>query len=333
MLLATMIWGVAFVAQTAASDAIGSFTFNAARSWIAAILLCAVVLTKEKITVKRAAEEKRKSLKEERKNTVKKSLVAGVWCGIALFAAVNFQQFGMEKYPEGVSSSGRAGFLTATYVVIVAAYTAIRRKKIHPLTALSCVGCLAGMYLLCMSGGISAIYLGDVLELLGAVSFAVQILLVDKYTSFDGVALSCAQFTATALLSTLCAAFFETVRFSDLLSAWLPVLYTGVLSSCVGYTFQILGQKSVKPAVACVLMSLESVFAALAGWIILKETLSAAELIGCALVFVSVVLSQFVPTGEEEKGLSAGGKTQSVEPQNAENADCAKAEECIEAER
>lgn len=301
LLLATMIWGVAFVAQTAASGTIGSFTFNAARSLIAAVLLSGIVFVKEKITVKRAAEEMRASLKAERKDTVKKSLFAGVWCGVALFAAVNFQQFGIEKYPDGVSSSGRAGFLTATYVVIVAVYTAARRKKMHVFTAISCIGCLAGMYLLCMSGGLSSVYFGDVLELLGAISFAVQILLVDKYARLDGVALSCTQFWTTAFLSAVCAACFETVRLSDLRLAVIPVLYAGVLSSCVGYTFQILGQKSVKPAVACVLMSLESVFAALAGWVILKETLSISELIGCALVFVAVVLSQFVPSDEEKK--------------------------------
>ena len=305
LLFATIIWGVAFVAQTAASDSIGSFTFNAARSLIAAVLLSAIVAGKEKISEKRLIAVGKAYEKSARRKYLKKSLFSGVFCGLALFAAVNFQQFGIEKYPEGVSASGRAGFLTATYVVIVAAYSAIRHKKLHPVTLISCVGCLGGMYLLCMHGGVSKIYFGDVLELLGALSFAVQILIVDKYSDLDGIALSCAQFWTTAVISAVCAAIFETVRLSDLISAWLPVVYAGVMSSCVGYTFQILGQKSVRPAVASMIMSLESVFAALAGWMILGEKLSGVELLGCALVFVSVILSQLSSAGEasrKEKG-------------------------------
>lgn len=316
LLLGTMIWGVAFVAQTSASDVIGAFTFNAARSLIAAVLLTAILLIKEKIVRNKMTKPNvaapnvaadGNGVGRQRKKAIIKSLVAGMICGVALFAAVNFQQFGIEKYPDGVSASGRAGFLTATYVVFVAVYTSIRRKKIHPLTAVSCVGCVAGMYLLCMHGGISKIYLGDVLELLGALSFAVQILIIDKFTDCDGIAISCAQFWTVTVLSAVCAAIFETVRVSDLAAAWLPIAYAGVMSSCLGYTFQILGQKHVKPTVASMIMSMESVFAALAGWIILNERLSAVELIGCALVFASVILSQLTQNVEEkEKGAKIG---------------------------
>ena len=305
LLLGTMIWGVAFVAQTSAADVIGAFTFNAARSLIAAALLTAILLVKEKIFVKSKvaagiSDEGEKDFRSGRKKEIKKSLIAGIICGVALFAAVNFQQFGIETYPEGLSASGRAGFLTATYVVIVAAYTSVRRKKIHPLTAVSCVGCVAGMYLLCVHGGVSKIYLGDVLELLGALSFAVQILIIDKFSDCDGIAMSCAQFWTVTILSAACAAIFETVRLSDLATAWLPIAYAGVMSSCLGYTFQILGQKHVKPTVASMIMSLESVFAALAGWIILKERLTPVELIGCALVFASVILSQLTQNVEDK---------------------------------
>lgn len=304
LLLGTMIWGVAFVAQTSAADVIGAFTFNAARSLIAAALLTAILLVKEKIFVKSKvaagiSAEGEKVFRSGRKKEIKKSLIAGIICGVALFAAVNFQQFGIETYPEGLSASGRAGFLTATYVVIVAAYTSVRRKKIHPLTAVSCVGCVAGMYLLCVHDGVSKIYLGDVLELLGALSFAVQILIIDKFSDCDGIAMSCAQFWTVTILSAACAAIFETVRLSDLATAWLPIAYAGVMSSCLGYTFQILGQKHVKPTVASMIMSLESVFAALAGWIILKERLTPVELIGCALVFASVILSQLTQNVED----------------------------------
>ena len=303
LLLGTMIWGVAFVAQTSAADVIGAFTFNAARSLIAAILLTAILLVKEKTKTNRMEKTAATGAATgaARKKAMKKSLFSGAICGVALFAAVNFQQFGIETYPEGVSASGRAGFLTATYVVIVAAYTAIRRRKMHPLTAVSCVGCVAGMYLLCVHGGVSKIYLGDVLELLGALSFAVQILIIDKFSQCDGIAMSCAQFWTVTLLSAICAAAFETVRVSDLAVAWLPIAYAGVMSSCLGYTFQILGQKHVKPTVASMIMSLESVFAALAGWAILKERLSPVELLGCALVFASVILSQLTQNEGEKK--------------------------------
>lgn len=293
LLLTTIIWGVAFVAQSAASDSIGAFTFNAARSLIAAALLSVALPIKEKIAQKNLIKSGQTYDKTGRHAHIRKSLISGIFCGLALFAAVNFQQFGIEKYPEGVSSSGRAGFLTATYVVIVAAYTMIRRKKLHIMTLVSCIGCLCGMYLLCMhGGGISAIYLGDILELLGAISFAVQILIVDRYSDLDGVSLSCTQFWTTGIISAVCAVIFEKISFSSLGAAWLPIAYAGVMSSCLGYTFQILGQQHVRPVVASMIMSLESVFAALAGWIILHESLTGVEMIGCALVFVSVILSQ-----------------------------------------
>ncbi len=298
LLTATVVWGVAFVAQSSASDKIGSFTFNAARAFIAAVLLSAIVAVKEPVVKQRALKANQPYEKAARMKRLKKSLIAGAIGGVALFAAVNFQQFGIEKYPSDTSASGRAGFLTATYVVFVAAYTAIRHKKIHPFTALSCVGCVGGMYLLCMHGGVQKIYFGDLLEIFGALCFAAQILIIDKFSDTDGVAFSCAQFWVVAILSVIGAAIFEEVNLTDLKAAWLPVVYAGVMSGCVGYTFQILGQKYVKPAVASVIMSLESVFAALAGWMILKETLSAVELCGCALVFISVVISQLAPAEE-----------------------------------
>ena len=300
ILVATIIWGVAFVAQTSASDRVGAFTFNAARSLIAAVLLSAIVAVKEPVVKNRALKTNHSYEKPARVNLLKKSFIAGALAGVALFAAVNFQQYGIEKYPADTSSSGRAGFLTATYVVFVAAYVAIRHKKIHPLTVLSCVGCVIGMYLLCVHGGVKKIYFGDVLEIFGALCFAVQILIIDRFSDADGVAFSCAQFWVVTIFSAIGAAIFETVRIADLKAAWLPIVYAGVMSSTVGYTFQVLGQKSVKPAVASVIMSLESVFAALAGWVILKETLSAVELCGCALVFLSVVISQLAPAEEHK---------------------------------
>ena len=152
--------------------------------------------------------------------------------------------------------------------------------------------CIGGMYLLCAPKGMSGLYLGDVLELICAVCFTAQILLVGKYADLDGVSLSCVQFAVCGALSLIGALIFEDTRLSDLADAWLPVIYAGVFSSGIGYTLQIIGQKYAEPAVASIIMSLESVFAALAGWLILHERLGGQELLGCALVFIAVLLAQ-----------------------------------------
>lgn len=293
--VATIIWGIAFVAQTSAAEKIGAFTFNASRSLIAAVLLSIVLLLREPVVKKISLSKNALYDRAGRKTLLKKSFTGGAICGAALFIAVNLQQYGIEKYPAEASASGRAGFLTATYVVLVAAYTSLRRKKVQPITMLSCLLCLTGMSLLCLHGGVKKIYFGDVLEMLCAVGFAMQILIIDKFSDTDGIAFSCAQFWVVAILSWIGAAIFETISLADLKAAWLPVVYAGALSSGVGYTLQVLGQKHVKPAVASVIMSLESVFAALAGWAILHETLSATELCGCALVLISVIISQLAP--------------------------------------
>ena len=284
LLLTAAIWGMAFVAQTSAADSIGSFTFNAVRSCIAALFLFAVLLGRSLVPGKRKIFP--------RGAVLRRTIWGGVLCGIALCVAVNLQQLGIAAYPQGVASSGRAGFLTAVYVVLVALCSPLVGKKLHPLVLLSAIGCLGGMYLLCLWRGFSSFYLGDGLELLCAVAFTVQILLVDRYTDTDGILLSCVQFLVCALLSAIPMLFFEQVSLSALRAAWLPILYAGVLSSGVGYTLQILGQKTAPPAVASILMSLESVFAALAGWVILKERLQPIELCGCGIVFACVILAQ-----------------------------------------
>ena len=279
LLLTAMIWGLAFVAQTSASDSVGSFSFNATRNIIATICLSVLLLIRNKSG--KAPEVNRKKL-----------LVGGLLCGTALCVASNFQQFGIAAYPEGVASSGRAGFLTATYVIMTAVCAIIGGKKPHYLVLIACVFCIGGMYLLCAPKGISGLYLGDVLELICAVCFTAQILLVSRYSSLDGLSLSCLQFAVCGALSLICALIFEDTKVSDLLSSWLPLVYAGVFSSAVGYTLQVFGQKYAEPAVASIVMSLESVFAAIAGWLILGERLGGRELIGCVLVFAAVMLAQ-----------------------------------------
>ena len=284
LLLTAMIWGLAFVAQTSAAGNIGSFSFNAARSIIAAI--CLLVLNSFRKISGKSSTAPAPAIDRHR------LLRGGLLCGAALCLASNFQQFGIAAYPEGVAASGRAGFLTATYVVMTALCAVVAGKKPHPLVLAGGVLCIGGMYLLCAPKGMSGLYLGDVLELICAVCFTAQILLVSKYADLDGVSLSCVQFAVCGALSLIGALIFEDTRLSDLADAWMPVIYAGVFSSGIGYTLQIIGQKYAEPAVASIIMSLESVFAALAGWLILHERLGGQELLGCALVFIAVLLAQ-----------------------------------------
>ena len=262
LLLAAMIWGTAFVAQTSAADSVEPFTFNAVRSLIGAAFLC--VLIRWRGAHGQGVEYK---TPEEKKYGRR----AGIACGVLLFAAVNFQQFGLSSYPENVAASGRGGFLTASYVVLVALCARLTGRRLHPLVLLSALGCVAGLYLLCLSGGISGLYLGDGLMLICALFFTVHVLTIDHFSRADSVKTSCIQFLTCGVLSSVCALLFEHTSVSAL---------------------QIVGQKDVEPAVASIVMSLEAVFSALAGWAILNERLSPRELFGCALVFCAVLLAQ-----------------------------------------
>ena len=280
LLMAAFIWGTAFVAQSSASGSVSSFTFNAARSFVA----CAFLFIFTGI---------RSLVHKQSKVGIKKILTGGICCGIPLFVASNLQQFGLAVYPDGVAASGRAGFLTATYVVMVALCAGfLRKKRPHPLLWIAVAGCLTGMYFLCLSGGFSGFYLGDALELGCALFFTVQILMVDRFSKIDSVKMCCAQFFVCGILSGLGMIFFETPSLSSLSGAWVEILYVGLMSSGIAYTLQMAGQKRTEPAVASIVMSLESVFAALAGWLILNEKLQPIELLGCGLVFASVILAQ-----------------------------------------
>ena len=290
LLLTAFIWGTAFVAQTSGAGAVGTFTFNAARSFVGALFLLIVIAVKNVL-------DKRKSTGKVL-NTENGSLPqvwpvgAGVICGIVLCAAMTLQQFGISMYPEGVAASGRAGFITATYVVMVSVVSVFLGKKMHWITGVSVAGCIAGMYLLCMSGGASGIYLGDILEFLGAICFTIHILVIDKFSSADSIKMSCIQFFVIAIISAFAMMFTENVTFAGIKAALIPILYAGVLSSGVAYTLQMIGQKYAQPSVASIVMSLESVFAVLAGWIILGEVLKPREIAGCVLVFAAVILAQ-----------------------------------------
>ncbi len=284
LLLTTMLWGIAFTAQSSAADKIPSFTFNAARCLLAALFLGLILLCRNRVAALRK--------KPVNHMPFKKLLLGGILCGVTLFFGMNLQQFGIAAYPPDAASSGRAGFLTATYVVMIPIVQSLTGKKLRLPVILAVIGCIIGMYLLCMSGGFGGIYLGDILELLCAVGFTAYILAVDRCKELDGLSVSCMQFIVCGLMCAIGMLLTEKPELPVLAEAWLPVAYAGIVSSGIGYTLQILGQKEAEPTVASVIMSLESVFAALAGWLILGEVLSPREILGCALVFASVIAAQ-----------------------------------------
>ena len=254
LLFAAFFWGTTFVAQTTASDQIGTFTFNGSRSIVGAAFLALLILARTGMKKQKA----KVSGEPVEKESIKRTVIGGILCGCVLFFATNLQQSGIAAYPEGVASSGRSGFLTATYVVMVAIVSGLLGKKLHKIVYVAVFVCLGGMYMLCMSGGIDNLYFGDLLGLLCAVCFTGHILAVDHFNDCDSVKISCIQFITNGVLSLICMAIFEQPAWSDLAAAWFPILYAGIFSSGIAYTLQIAGQKYADPAVASIVMSLES---------------------------------------------------------------------------
>lgn len=275
LLGATVIWGSAFIAQSVGMDKIGPFTFQAVRCFLAVVFLfpASALFSKGKPFWKSWADPA--------------LWRSGVICGLALFAASSLQQIGLVY-----TDAGKAGFLTAMYIVFVPFLGLFLGQKPGRNALLSLIPAIVGLYLLSCTS-VSGINKGDVLLLLCAVAFSVQILLIDRHCAgLDGLKLNCIQALVAAVLSVPWALLTETVDASRIASCWLPLGYAGVLSMGVAYTLQIVGQKRVAPSAAALLMSLESVFAALFGWLLLHETMTRAELLGCVLVFAAVVISQ-----------------------------------------
>ena len=275
LLVATVIWGSAFIAQSVGMDKIGPFTFQAVRCFLAVVFLfpASALFSKGKPFWKSWADPA--------------LWRSGVICGLALFAASSLQQIGLVY-----TDAGKAGFLTAMYIVFVPFLGLFVGQRPGRNALLSLIPAIVGLYLLSCTS-VSGINKGDVLLLLCAVAFSVQILLIDRHCAgLDGLKLNCIQALVVAVLSVPWALLTETVDASLIASCWLPLGYAGVLSMGVAYTLQIVGQKRVTPSAAALLMSLESVFAALFGWLLLHETMTRAEVLGCVLVFAAVIISQ-----------------------------------------
>lgn len=274
--LAAIIWGMAFVAQSVGAELIGPFTFNAARSFIGFLFLlivCAALRIKDKPHYDR--------------QYYRDLIIGGICCGICLTLAVNLQQKGIET-----TTSGKAGFITALYIVLVPIAGLFLKKKAPRAIWLSVALAVAGLYFLSINEEFR-ITQGDFFMLLCALCFTGHIMVIDHFTEkVNGIELSCMQFLVCALISGAGMAATETPSWQALLDCALPLLYVGVLSSGVAYTLQILAQKGSNPTVVSLLMSLESVFATVFGALILHEVMSGREIFGCALMLVAVVLAQ-----------------------------------------
>lgn len=276
LLLATVIWGCAFVAQSVGMDYLGPFTFQTCRSLIAVAALVAVIFLMER--------DKSQFVPKWRN---KKLWNTGLLCGAALTVASGLQQMGLVY-----TDAGKAGFITAMYIVLVPALGLFLGQKPGRQIWISVGLAVVGLYLLSCAGA-SGLNIGDVMLMGCALAFAVQITLIDRFAQdLDGLRLNCIQFLVVSVLSAVVMLLTEAPDWSSILACAIPLLYTGVLSSAVGYSLQIIGQQLLPPAPASLIMSLESVFAVLSGWLVLKERLSPPELIGCALVFAGVILSQ-----------------------------------------
>lgn len=284
LLLTATIWGVAFVAQSVGMEYVGPYTFNSVRNFIGSAVLIPCIYLLNKIN----PPAQKTLTPEEKKHAAKTLIIGGICCGTLLALASSFQQIGIQY-----TTVGRAGFITACYIIIVPILGMLFFKKkcgiaIWIAVALS----LIGLYMLCITDGFS-IGKGDLLVLICAIFFSLHILVIDHFSPLvDGVKMSCIQFFVCGILCGIPALLFETIELSSILAAWMPILYAGVLSCGVAYTLQIVGQKNMNPTVASLILSLESCISVLAGWVLLNQRLTLRELSGCVLMFAAIILAQ-----------------------------------------
>lgn len=282
LMLTALIWGVAFVAQSVGMDYVGPFTFNSVRAFIGGLVLLPMLPLIDQLKGRQLDE-----LKAERKAQKKTLIIGGVVCGTLLAAASSLQQIGIIY-----TTAAKAGFITALYIVLVPLLGIFMKKRPSALIWISVLLAAFGMYLLCITESL-VFGFGDIMMLLCALAFSFHIIAIDYFSPrVDGVRLSMIQFFVCGVLCAFPMIFSERPAVSDILAAWLPILYAGALSCGVAYTLQIIGQKNMNPTIASLILSLESVFSCLAGWLILHEALSPKELAGCALVFAAILLAQ-----------------------------------------
>jgi len=288
-LLAAFIWGTAFSAQSVAAEHMGAFSFNCLRSIVAAVFLLAVDVAAGKLLPARG------SMLTMKKAEARQVMTGGVCCGIALFLAAYMQQLGMAG-----TSAGKAGFITAMYIVIVPLFSLLRGQRPSLLLWISVGLGVAGLYFLCVTETLTIVR-SDLYILICAVLFSLHIQVIDHFAPHaDGIRMSCVQFATVAVLSGAGMALTEPITVEAVALCAGPILYAGLLSSGVAYTLQILAQKDADPTVVSLLLSLESVFAALGGAVLLGERLAGREIFGCVLMLAGVVLAQLPPPKKTE---------------------------------
>lgn len=289
LFITAVIWGVAFVAQSAGMDYVGPYTFNAVRCLLGGIVLipCVFFLTR---SAKKEQKKDGTASKMPVMDRPKDLLIGGLICGFMMFVSTTLQQVGI-----AYTTVAKAGFITALYIIIVPILGIFLKRKAGLKIWISVVIALVGLYLLCMKGSLS-LSKGDFLILICSICFAIHIMVVDHFTEkVSGTKLSCIQFLFAGALSSVLMFLFEEPHWADIGAAWLPICYAGILSCGVAYTFQIIGQRGTDPTIASLILGLESVVSVLAGWILLGETLSPREILGCVLMFGAIILAQINP--------------------------------------
>ena len=279
LLLTAMIWGAAFVAQTVGMDYMEPFSYQAARQFLGFLVLLPIIAIRSRNKPVKSAED----TKADRK----KLLTGGLLCGVALFTATITQQFGLLD-----TTAGRSGFITALYILIVPLIGMFFGRRVGIRVWIAVATAIVGMYFLCFSGAVH-FGKGELLTLICSFCFAAHILLVARFGgAVDGIKLSCIQFLVSSLISAVFMLLFEHPTFPALIACWKPLCYSGFISCGMGYTLQIIAQKDVHPTLAALVMSMESVFSALSGWLLLGQSMSLRELGGCGLMLFAIVLAQ-----------------------------------------
>ena len=298
LLLTAFIWGVAFVAQSVGMEYVGPFTFNSVRCFLGGMVLIPCIWLLGKLDKKAGAQKKAK-LQEQKKKEWKNLFLGGTLCGILLCLGSNLQQFGIQY-----TTVGKAGFITAFYIIIVPILGLFLRRRCGWDVWLGVLFALAGLYFLCITdaasqGGVERLIpwlpvgKGELLLFIGALGFSLHIMVIDYFTQrADGVRMSCIQFFVCGIISSIGMIFTEQPSIAAVCQAWQPILYAGILSCGVAYTLQIVGQKGINPTVASLILSLESVISVLAGIVLLSQRLSSREIFGCMLMFLAIILAQ-----------------------------------------
>lgn len=295
LLVAAAIWGFAFVAQRVGMEYVGPFTFNGVRFALGSLSLVPLIL------FYKDSSTKPRDISQNSKNAIK----AGLLAGIVLFIAASLQQIGLLY-----TTAGKAAFITCLYIVMVPLIGIFLKQYVSMSTWIGSMIAVGGLYLLCVKDSIFISY-GEVLELVGAFFWTIHILVIDRFSrKVDVLKLACIQFITCSVLSLLTALFIENIRAVTLYQAAVPILYGGICSVGIAYTLQIIGQKHAQPSHAAIILSMETVFAALGGWLILNERLSFQESLGCIIMFIGMLLSQLQnlkKTKEEDLMIETAG--------------------------